>query len=261
MYRVTILPNIPVLYAASLSFASHEFELLHAGYAEFTNRGEVLKSYNNKNNKWGILSNDEETFNSVDITLNRYNNNISQFNDTDKVNNEIAIYRRREFETDIGQIFRLQMIAHTLANKTRERIIIKRIKESDEGRNFDDLTDQEKKEKIKEKKKEMDKESIRNSINDYIKKMYGDDETEISDEDKEYIKTIKNEDHINFLAEDRNNLDEFLKNNTPKIRKGGKNINDSKYIHYKLKNKVYKRKVYKEGRKNYIIINKQKKFI
>jgi hypothetical protein len=263
MYRVTILPDIPVLYAASLSFASHEFELLHAGYAEFTNRGEVLKSYNNKNNKWGILSNDEETFDSVDITLNRYNNNISPFNDTSKVNNEIAIYRRREFETDIGQIFRLQMKAHTLANKVRENIIIKKIKDrdGDGGRNFDDLTEQEKNEKIKEMKKEMDKKSIRNSINDYIKKMYGDDETEISEEDKEYIKTIKNEDHINFLAEDRKNLKEFLKNNTPKIRKGGKNINDSKYIHYKLKNKVYKRKVYKEGRKNYIIINKQKKFI
>jgi hypothetical protein len=93
MYRVSILPNVHVLYATSLSYASHEFEIIHAGYAEFTNKGNFEVSYNNKNNEWGILSNDTDKFNSVDIILNGYNDKLNPYNNLEELNRSINIYR------------------------------------------------------------------------------------------------------------------------------------------------------------------------
>ena len=73
MYRVTILPGVRVLYIASLSFASDEFELLHNRFGVFAALvGGIQKCYNNKDNKFGILSHDADSFDNVDIVFNGY---------------------------------------------------------------------------------------------------------------------------------------------------------------------------------------------
>lgn len=93
MYRVVILPDVPLLYGTSLSYASHEFEMLHAGYAEFTNKGPKTECYNNKNNKWGILSNNTDKFKNIDITLNGYNSKLDPYFNIDQIQRDIDIYR------------------------------------------------------------------------------------------------------------------------------------------------------------------------
>jgi hypothetical protein len=73
MYRVTILPGIRVLYIPSLSFASDEFEILHDMFGVFTAEiGGEQENYNNKNNKFGILSHDANKFFSADIIFSNY---------------------------------------------------------------------------------------------------------------------------------------------------------------------------------------------
>ena len=72
LYRAVILKGIKVLYIASLSYASHEFEILHSPFASFCFKGVREKSFNNRYNKWGILSNDDEGFDSIDIVLSGY---------------------------------------------------------------------------------------------------------------------------------------------------------------------------------------------
>ena len=73
MYRVKIAKGVRVLYIPSLSFASHESEILHSinGVLSIDN-DELEDSYNNKNNKWGILSHETEAFKSADITFEKY---------------------------------------------------------------------------------------------------------------------------------------------------------------------------------------------
>jgi hypothetical protein len=74
IYRITIQAGAPVLYIPSLSYASDEFEILHGGFGQFSHRGNVELSYNNINNKWGILSNEDEAFKSIDFIFEGYNN-------------------------------------------------------------------------------------------------------------------------------------------------------------------------------------------
>ena len=74
IYKVTIAANTPVLYIPSLSYASDEFEILHGGYGVFSYWNETsTPSYNNINNKYGILSNENDAFKSVDIVFSGYN--------------------------------------------------------------------------------------------------------------------------------------------------------------------------------------------
>jgi len=72
LYRAVILEGINVLYIASLSYASHEFEILHSPFASFCFKGVREKSFNNRSNKWGILSKDDKGFDSIDIVLSGY---------------------------------------------------------------------------------------------------------------------------------------------------------------------------------------------
>jgi hypothetical protein len=72
LYRAVILNGTKVLYIASLSYASHEFEILHSPFASFCFKGEKQQSFNNRNNKWGILSKDDKGFDSIDIVLSGY---------------------------------------------------------------------------------------------------------------------------------------------------------------------------------------------
>lgn len=88
MYRVTIKKGTNVLYIPSLSFASKELEILHGGYAQFSVRGDFINpSFNNKKNKWGILSDLDKSFASVDIVMNGYN--IPSPTEADLTNEEL----------------------------------------------------------------------------------------------------------------------------------------------------------------------------
>ena len=72
MYRSKIAAGVKVLYIQPLSFASHEYEILHNIFASFTVTDATKPAYNNKDNKYGILSNEIESFKSADISLNGY---------------------------------------------------------------------------------------------------------------------------------------------------------------------------------------------
>ena len=78
MYRVLINQGVKVLYIPSLSFASHEFEILHASYAIFTHKDNNYLCYNNKKNKYGILSYSNDEFNSAIVGLAGYGKHISK---------------------------------------------------------------------------------------------------------------------------------------------------------------------------------------
>ena len=88
MYRVTIQSGIKVLYIPSLSYDSKEFEILHGGFGVFNMRGNNLKHFNNKNNKFGILSHLNEGFNSVDVVFSGYNKSIEYHFETIKRSEE-----------------------------------------------------------------------------------------------------------------------------------------------------------------------------
>ncbi len=76
MYRAVISSGVKVLYIPSLSYASDEFEILHASYALFVDKQENYKCYNNKKNKYGILSYDKDQFNSAIVGLAGYTRTI-----------------------------------------------------------------------------------------------------------------------------------------------------------------------------------------
>ena len=84
MYRAVIHKGVKVLYIAGLSFASHEFEILHASYGIFVDKKEPYLCYNNKNNKYGILSYEEDQFKSALVGLAGYARTIERdiFNKT-----------------------------------------------------------------------------------------------------------------------------------------------------------------------------------
>jgi hypothetical protein len=84
MYRAVIHKGVKVLYIAGLSFASHEFEILHASYGIFVDKKEPYLCYNNKNNKYGILSYQEDQFKSALVGLAGYARTIDRniFNKT-----------------------------------------------------------------------------------------------------------------------------------------------------------------------------------
>ena len=77
MYRAVISKDVKVLYIPSLSYASDEFEILHASYALFVDKQENYKCYNNKKNKYGILSYDKDQFNSAIVGLAGYTRTIN----------------------------------------------------------------------------------------------------------------------------------------------------------------------------------------
>jgi hypothetical protein len=76
MYRAFINKGVKVLYIPSLSYASDEFEILHASYGIFVDKKENYKCYNNKKNKYGILSYEDDQFNSARVGLAGYSKNI-----------------------------------------------------------------------------------------------------------------------------------------------------------------------------------------
>lgn len=106
MYKITIKKGLPVLYLPSLSFASHEFEILHGLCAVYTIPDNTpQKSYNNKNNKTGILSNPEDEFNSVNVTLDGYDEalfTIAVMDEAIKKNSPSFIIGVDERETSSG---------------------------------------------------------------------------------------------------------------------------------------------------------------
>ena len=73
IYKIIIEENAPVLYLPSLSYASDEFEILHGGFGKFSYRSNKEKTYNNINNKYGILSNENDAFDSIDLIFSGYN--------------------------------------------------------------------------------------------------------------------------------------------------------------------------------------------
>jgi hypothetical protein len=76
MYRAVINTGVKVLYIPSLSYASDEFEILHASYGIFVDKKDNYKCYNNKKNKYGILSYEQDQFNSALVGLAGYSANI-----------------------------------------------------------------------------------------------------------------------------------------------------------------------------------------
>jgi hypothetical protein len=72
MYRSKIAKGTRVLYIQPLSFASHEYEILHNIFAKFSVNSKATTAYNNKDNKFGILSNKSDEFKSADISLDKY---------------------------------------------------------------------------------------------------------------------------------------------------------------------------------------------
>ena len=76
MYRAYIMDGVKVLYIPSLSYASDEFEILHGSYGIFVDKKENYKCYNNKKNKYGILSYRDDQFNSAIVGLAGYSNYI-----------------------------------------------------------------------------------------------------------------------------------------------------------------------------------------
>ena len=76
MYRAYIMDGVKVLYIPSLSYASDEFEILHGSYGIFVDKKENYKCYNNKKNKYGILSYEDDQFNSAIVGLAGYSDNI-----------------------------------------------------------------------------------------------------------------------------------------------------------------------------------------
>jgi hypothetical protein len=77
MYRAVISKGVKVLYIPSLSYASDEFEILHASHALFLDKQENYKCYNNKKNKYGILSYETDQFNSAIVGLAGYTRTIT----------------------------------------------------------------------------------------------------------------------------------------------------------------------------------------
>jgi hypothetical protein len=77
MYRAVINTGVNVLYIPSLSYASDEFEILHASYAIFLDKNDNYKCYNNKKNKYGILSYEQDQFNSALVGLAGYARHIT----------------------------------------------------------------------------------------------------------------------------------------------------------------------------------------
>jgi hypothetical protein len=77
MYRAVINTGVNVLYIPSLSYASDEFEILHASYAIFLDKHDNYKCYNNKKNKYGILSYEQDQFNSALVGLAGYARHIN----------------------------------------------------------------------------------------------------------------------------------------------------------------------------------------
>jgi hypothetical protein len=77
MYRAVINTGVNVLYIPSLSYASDEFEILHASYAIFLDKQDNYKCYNNKKNKYGILSYEQDQFNSALVGLAGYARHIN----------------------------------------------------------------------------------------------------------------------------------------------------------------------------------------
>ena len=78
MYRAVINTGVNVLYIPSLSYASDEFEILHASYAIFLDKHDNYKCYNNKKNKYGILSYEQDQFNSALVGLAGYARHINR---------------------------------------------------------------------------------------------------------------------------------------------------------------------------------------
>ena len=76
MYRAYIMDGVKVLYIPSLSYASDEFEILHGSYGIFVDKKENYKCYNNKKNKYGILSYKDDQFNSARVGLAGYSRYI-----------------------------------------------------------------------------------------------------------------------------------------------------------------------------------------
>ena len=76
MYRAYIMDGVRVLYIPSLSYASDEFEILHGSYGIFVDKKENYKCYNNKKNKYGILSYKDDQFNSARVGLAGYSRYI-----------------------------------------------------------------------------------------------------------------------------------------------------------------------------------------
>ena len=76
MYRAYIMDGVRVLYIPSLSYASDEFEILHGSYGIFVDKKDNYKCYNNKKNKYGILSYRDDQFNSAIVGLAGYSKNI-----------------------------------------------------------------------------------------------------------------------------------------------------------------------------------------
>lgn len=85
LYSVTIRKGVHVLYIPSLSFASHEFEILHASLAEFDFSGDRKKCFNNYKNEYGILSVDSEGFTSADIVFTGYKEPLYTLQDNIKI--------------------------------------------------------------------------------------------------------------------------------------------------------------------------------
>jgi hypothetical protein len=106
IYRITIQAGAPVLYIPSLSYASDEFEILHGGYGQFSHRGKVELSYNNINNKWGILSNKDEAFKSIDFIFEGYNIGTEL-----RSNNTTAIVKNliTRIDEEIGRVSNLAL--------------------------------------------------------------------------------------------------------------------------------------------------------
>jgi hypothetical protein len=77
MYRAVISEGVKVLYIPALSYASDEFEILHASHALFLDKQENYKCYNNKKNKYGILSYETDQFNSAIVGLAGYTRTIT----------------------------------------------------------------------------------------------------------------------------------------------------------------------------------------
>jgi hypothetical protein len=256
MYRVVIAPNVPVLYAMSLSYASHEFEIIHAGYAEFINKGPYEDAYNNKDNKWGILSNENEKFKNVDIYFNGYNNSFDPHNNINEIEESIGIYREKQLNINSMDILTdiiTPLISAVLKakNKLSERDkTIKTIKNQI-------ITE----EMLIEIKKN---EQVQNSDEDMIIRINNQRKIEREEQRKRQIEQERKEqERLEKRKEDIKNDENLLRQLDLRVnnlfRFGGGN--NKKYINYKFKDTVYKRKVYFDGKKKYVIINKEKHYI
>jgi hypothetical protein len=104
IYKGTIKKGVRVLYLPFLSYASHELEILHGGYANFTNRGDLTDSYNNINNKYGILSDEKEKFKSIDIELTGYNTGLKEKTINNDIVENIRSYGNAKIKRDFNTI-------------------------------------------------------------------------------------------------------------------------------------------------------------